>query len=60
MSCVEQQSIETEDFTSKKEGEGEMSMPLAVADSRMRIGDSVVGRVTEALNLQLERGSMPA
>jgi hypothetical protein len=60
MSCVEQESIEIEDFTSKKEGDGEMSMPLAVPDSRVRAGDSVACRVTEVLNLQLERGSMPA
>jgi hypothetical protein len=59
MSYVEQASIEIEDLTSKKEGEGEMSMPLAVPDSRVRAGDSVTSRVTEVLNLQLQRGSMP-
>jgi hypothetical protein len=59
MSSVEQESIETKDFTSKKEGEGEMKMLLTVRESRVRAGDSVAGRVTEVLNLQLKKGSMP-
>ena len=59
MSCVEYESIETEECTSEKEGEAQRSKPFVVPSVHVLPGDQVVRRVAEVLDLELAQGSMP-
>ena len=62
MSCTEYEyeTVEIIETTIEKQGEAPRSKPVAVKRLRVRPGDQVTCRVTQALDLQLAQGSMPA
>lgn len=59
MNCVEQEWVEIEDSKGEKEYQARRLMRFAVPRGEVCPGDRVDSRVTEVLNGQLARGSMP-
>jgi hypothetical protein len=60
MSCVEYQSVDTEESESESKGDTSRSKPFVVPSARVHQGDSVAHRVAEVLDFELAQGSMPA
>ncbi len=60
MNCIEYETTEIGQSTVEHRVAHQRPRPVAVQRDRRRSDDEVAGRVTDVLNMQLARGSMPA
>lgn len=59
MSCVEYETVETEESTNQNQGGIRRLKPFVVPSGGPGLGDEVARRVAEVLAFELAQGSMP-